>query len=692
MKQCGWKRQTGWRRVGWFCIALVTTLLVACSAADGTNDRDPADVEATHDSVFDATDLQNGFDRVDGYVVSGRIEVDEGATRGAFLIDLWENVTDTTLELEVRGFDVDDNPTSWRLAEVTWADAPFVVARADLGATVTGTQIRIPQGNAAKIAHMVYGAVTPETEADDAPDTSGVGGVQSTQQALDLAALGVVTRGQWGARGTRCKGSNTNKYRMAIHHTFTPPASSGSYLKRVKSVQAYHMDGRGWCDVGYHFLITQDGKVYEGRPIKFRGAHVANQNTGNVGISYVGCFQPGECSSVGGTQTPTEAMIQSGGNLVGAISKRYGISVNHSRVRGHREHSGASTTCPGNHLVNRFDDIFAIAKGSTPAPPPADPGAGGGNPGPNPPPPPTATTGRILGSVFDASATSGPADFGNVRLPGATLLAEGAASTTSRLGDAFWSFELPVGTYTVTTQLAGYQSVSQTLVVNAGHDTWASVGLQPDATTSQLTVSAGSVTDAIVSIPGIGVRRADFGGNVALALEPGSYDVSVYSDGYEADTQTVTLGAGESLTHAVTLVPFVKPSVSGRMQGVVWDAASASSPSSSSAKRVDQAIVLCSCGQAKKVRAGDAFWKFDAEPGTYTFTVVATGYQDDRGATLDRSRWRRLGLARRRATVADVQSAALASCIGTTITGTTDRLTISWATLPTSRRFRPWRP
>ena len=42
-------------------------------------------------------------------------------------------------------------------------------------------------------------------------------------------------------------------------------------IKEVKKVQDYHMDGNGWWDVGYNFLIGEDGRIYEGRGFHIQG-------------------------------------------------------------------------------------------------------------------------------------------------------------------------------------------------------------------------------------------------------------------------------------------------------------------------------------------------------------------------------------------------------------------------------------
>jgi N-acetylmuramoyl-L-alanine amidase len=58
--------------------------------------------------------------------------------------------------------------------------------------------------------------------------------------------------------------------------------------QKVAEVRRWHVEERGWSDIGYHFLIDRDGTVAEGRPIERTGAHVKGHNTGTIGISLFG--------------------------------------------------------------------------------------------------------------------------------------------------------------------------------------------------------------------------------------------------------------------------------------------------------------------------------------------------------------------------------------------------------------------
>ena len=54
--------------------------------------------------------------------------------------------------------------------------------------------------------------------------------------------------------------------KAVIHHTAT-------YDVPISVIRDYHVNVKGWDDVGYHFLIRSNGKVEKGRPLTKKGAH-----------------------------------------------------------------------------------------------------------------------------------------------------------------------------------------------------------------------------------------------------------------------------------------------------------------------------------------------------------------------------------------------------------------------------------
>lgn len=66
-------------------------------------------------------------------------------------------------------------------------------------------------------------------------------------------------------------------------------ASDHQKHDNLASIMAWHME-RGFRTIGYHYVITQDGKVHIGRDVADQGAHCARYNTHSIGICLTGEF------------------------------------------------------------------------------------------------------------------------------------------------------------------------------------------------------------------------------------------------------------------------------------------------------------------------------------------------------------------------------------------------------------------
>ena len=200
-----------------------------------------------------------------------------------------------------------------------------------------------------------------------AAKASTFGDLNSTSFAFEtmlhrfLSSKEVRTRQLWGA--TEAKPDMTEedwKRLFAVHHTAGQAKSDD---ETVKQIQIFHMSGRGWADVGYHFLIGPDGKIFEGRELKYQGAHVLRHNRESIGINFLGCYDSVECH---GPKYPevsevTDEMIPSMGELIGALSLHYGIDIDASTVKGHKEFAGVATACPGDRVMAVMNEIRAKA-------------------------------------------------------------------------------------------------------------------------------------------------------------------------------------------------------------------------------------------------------------------------------------------------------------------------------------------
>jgi len=88
------------------------------------------------------------------------------------------------------------------------------------------------------------------------------------------------------------------------------------------------------------------------------------------------------------------------------------------------------------------------------------------------------SVGTVQGVVY-RDLGAGSADM-SIRLPGAQVSVSSGANSTARDNDAFWSFSLSPGDYTVTATVGGYRANSRTCPVSEGAETWCSIGLVED--------------------------------------------------------------------------------------------------------------------------------------------------------------------------------------------------------------------
>lgn len=71
---------------------------------------------------------------------------------------------------------------------------------------------------------------------------------------------------------------------IIIHCSATPEGRSLSF----EECRRDHIMHRHFRDIGYHFYITRDGTVHDGRPIGKVGAHCEGHNSHSIGICYEG--------------------------------------------------------------------------------------------------------------------------------------------------------------------------------------------------------------------------------------------------------------------------------------------------------------------------------------------------------------------------------------------------------------------
>lgn len=128
---------------------------------------------------------------------------------------------------------------------------------------------------------------------------------------------------------------------ITVHHDGMDPffaSDEGSSRARLESIRRAHR-GKGWGDIGYHYVIDRNGRLWEGRPIGWQGAHVKDQNPGNIGVMCMGNFD---------RQAPSHAQLVTLNRQLGWLMRTHRVGL--TAVRTHQEWPGAATACPGINL------------------------------------------------------------------------------------------------------------------------------------------------------------------------------------------------------------------------------------------------------------------------------------------------------------------------------------------------------
>ena len=133
--------------------------------------------------------------------------------------------------------------------------------------------------------------------------------------------------------------------KIIIHCTATPEGRHHD----VADVRRWHVNIRGWSDIGYHYLIHLDGTIEEGRPITKIGAHTLGKNRGSIGICYVGGI---DAEFKKAKDTRTQAQKDSLIKLMHELIYKYNKDMT---IHGHNEF--ANKACPSFNVQEEYANL-----------------------------------------------------------------------------------------------------------------------------------------------------------------------------------------------------------------------------------------------------------------------------------------------------------------------------------------------
>jgi hypothetical protein len=203
----------------------------------------------------------------------------------------------------------------------------------------------------------------------------------------------IITRAEWGADEAlkHKSGGCTRRFfplqQIFVHHTAGENFDAHPKAT-MRAIYWYHVVRQGWCDIGYNFVIAPDGTLYEGRWARHyrpwekhdaengvasvvAGAHVADYNSGSMGISLMGNYSQVELPPAArqtlvqllAWETDRHNLIPQGQHVY--RNPEGGPSRSLHYIAGHRD--AGSTACPGTNVYRDLPDIrreVATLKGS----------------------------------------------------------------------------------------------------------------------------------------------------------------------------------------------------------------------------------------------------------------------------------------------------------------------------------------
>ncbi len=147
---------------------------------------------------------------------------------------------------------------------------------------------------------------------------------------------------------------------IVVHHTAMEVSNdSRPAVERMRALYAYHANSNGWGDIGYHYVIDENGQIYQGKAggEYVIGGHAYCNNVGTLGIALMGNFD---------VEKPTQTQMASLQWLIDTLGKQYNIDLTrnviyHGQTRppvvGHRDL--LSTDCPGYYAYGVLDQVRA---------------------------------------------------------------------------------------------------------------------------------------------------------------------------------------------------------------------------------------------------------------------------------------------------------------------------------------------
>ncbi len=257
---------------------------------------------------------------------------------------------------DVHVITVSKDPVKTRIAATTAVAKPTIISRSDWGAdesylydTSTETSATADEAKSDNGAPV---AGQPDRRVKDCTDAQ-------SQYPTEFKAASTVTKDADGKTYLWPLQYSSKVKLLAVHHSaLVVGGDPRPAVERVRALYKYHALSKGWGDIGYHYVVDEDGHIYEGRRggKYVVGGHAYCNNIGTVGIVLMGNFE---------IEQPSQEQIKSVQWLLSDLARDYQIDLK-SSVKFHgktfdspivRHRDLLSTLCPGYYVSEVFGQI-----------------------------------------------------------------------------------------------------------------------------------------------------------------------------------------------------------------------------------------------------------------------------------------------------------------------------------------------
>lgn len=157
----------------------------------------------------------------------------------------------------------------------------------------------------------------------------------------------ILSRQEWGAYPPSGEMKKLRPSYITIHHTATLQKKGISLEQKMKDLQIFSQSPdevspgkfrQAWPDIPYHFYIDCNGRIAEGRELRYVGdTNTDYDPAGHILVVLEGNFE---------IEKPGAEQMKSLYQLVGWLAREWKIDP--ARIKGHRDY--AETQCPGKNL------------------------------------------------------------------------------------------------------------------------------------------------------------------------------------------------------------------------------------------------------------------------------------------------------------------------------------------------------